>query len=120
MSDWARRRSCSAVGGGGTQRGLGGGVTSVGGVEVMEGGELIVEAVEIHRCVGVGCSCSCCETLDVPPSIKNLSCMRDSRVEDGPIRSRSQVTQSSWVSCLVSGVRSRGKLQDGQGLSVSS
>ena len=64
MSDWARRLSCSAVGGRGTQGGLAGGVTSVGGVEAMEGGELIVEAVETRRWAGVGCNC--CETLDVP------------------------------------------------------
>jgi hypothetical protein len=116
MSDWARRLSCSVVGGGGSQGGLGGGDTSVGGVEAMEGDELIVEAVEISRCAGGGCNC--CETLDVSCSIRDLSCMRDSRVEDGPIRSRSQVTQRSWASCPVSGVRSRGNLQDGQGLSV--
>ena len=109
MSDWARRLSCSAVGGGGTQGGLGGGVTSVGGVEARERVELIVEAVEIRRCACTGVGCNCCGTLYVPRSIRGLSCMRDSRVENGPMGSRSQVTQRSWLSCPVSGVRSRGK-----------
>jgi hypothetical protein len=98
--------------------GLWGGVTSVGGVEIMEGGELVVEAVEIRRCAGVGCGC--CETLDIPCSVMDLSRIHDSRgrVENGPIRPRSQVTQRIWVSCLVPGVRSRGRLQDGQESSV--
>ena len=116
MSDWARRLNCSAVGGGRAKGGLGGGVTSVGGVEVVEGGEHIMEGVEIRRCVGE--DCRCCETPDVPCSVRVLSRLCDGRAENEPIRPRSQVTQSSWVGCLVFGVRNCGRLQDGQELSV--
>ena len=99
-----------------TKGGLGGGVTSVSGVEVLEGGEHIVEAVEILCCVGEGCHC--CETPGVACSVRVLSRLCDGRVENEPIRPRSQVTQRSWVGCLVFGVRNRGKLQDGQDISV--
>jgi hypothetical protein len=85
MSDWARRLSCSAVCGGRIKEGLGGGVTSVGGVEVLEGGELKVEAVEMPRCAVPGSGCSCCETPDLVDSIRVLSYMYSGGVENGPI-----------------------------------
>lgn len=80
MSDWARRLNCSAVGGGRTKGGLGGGVTSVGGVEVLEGGEHIVDGVEVRRLVGEGCGC--CKIPDARCSARELSRLCDELVDN--------------------------------------